>query len=533
MAIHNLLAILTEVLTAHESREPDHGVTVIPILIDDFGAGADLIAGVVHGAGGIVLNASECSIDSVPATELGDLSVAVPDGRDDDVLEGIITSTLTYRGSTTAGSGVLSVEITRAGDSVDAVYSAGAAAHSDDPVLRLARAFFSPQLDSHQLAVVFYDESELDAAQSQCCWNLNGNLQDAHIGRLSTLLYVVGSEPNISRHVGPESGFEWAWYRGNKLKRDRWALRSAVTEACEDQDFMVLFLGAGFAASSGLRVGEHLRDSAIRRLIADYGTIEPSELAANFYRYLEEHGQLFDYERDPADRERLVAELTLERVLSEEYRRRDHKGLPTLEEFRPECNAALGHRGSCVTALQSMFVSSRRLVLCTVNFDELVEDGQPKVKTFATEDQFKDCRMYLTEYLAGREDLVPLLKLHGTISDIPSCVATDEVTLSGVSAAKQESLLLLSSSAVKLCPWFYVGASMRDHDLRSVFTQSGFAKNLQERWVVPFPQRSIDQFISQHRIDYWKSERAMAPKSRIVTETADTFMTALSAKWLS
>jgi hypothetical protein len=311
-------------------------------------------------------------------------------------------------------------------------------------------------------------------------------------------------------------------------------MQEAITEGCGDRPFMVLFLGAGFAESSGLGLGNSIRNAAIRRLLGDDGTIDDSDLATRFYAYLEEHGQLLSHEQDPARRRQIIGELTLERVLTEEYRRRDHRDLPTLDHFSKQCERALSHRGPCVKALHTMFYSSRRLIVCTVNFDELIERGQDeKVEVFATEDQFLACPEYLRDYLVGTRNRVPILKLHGTITDISSCVATDEATLVGISEAKAESLRTLSKFGDQLRPWFYVGASMRDHDLRPVLTENGFAKNLQERWVLPYGQDTVDQFIAQNRDAFWRSQNAVGTEGRIVTETADTFLAAIATAWLS
>jgi hypothetical protein len=72
---------------------------------------------------------------------------------------------------------------------------------------------------------------------------------------------------------------------------------------------------------------------------------------------------------------------------------------------------------------------------------------------------------------------------------------------------------------------------MRDHDLRPVLTQPGFADRLQERWVLPYAQQSVQNFIDQYRAAQWRKASAISPDSRIVTETADTFMAALATKW--
>ena len=190
--------------------------------------------------------------------------------------------------------------------------------------------------------------------------------------------------------------------------------------------------------------------------------------------------------------------------------------------------------GDAVYALHQLVDDRRRLVLVTVNFDELPEHGHHDLLDIAIEeDDFARLTPILAEMRKGAEHpegKVPLLKLHGTINVPETCVVTDTETRSGITPAKREALMSLVTDLPEghMIPWVYVGASMRDIDLDRIFGAREFNESVSERWVSPWPEDSVRRFINGKN-RWWTARQTLF--DRTVTESADSFMQALAEGW--
>ena len=160
-----------------------------------------------------------------------------------------------------------------------------------------------------------------------------------------------------------------------------------------------------------------------------------------------------------------------------------------------------------------------------MNFDRMIEEhSEAPLKVFASVEEFAHAAGYVAEYLAGREKAVPLLKLHGTIENPATCVVSTEQTEKGVGQEKLVALRALLSETPLL--WIYVGASMRDLDLRPLFMFEDFARGVDERWVSPYLVDSVEG-IGLVREPLWRSTQFRTLEDRLVTETADAFLAAV------
>lgn len=79
----------------------------------------------------------------------------------------------------------------------------------------------------------------------------------------------------------------------------------------------------------------------------------------------------------------------------------------------------------------------------------------------------------------------------------------------------------------------FVGASLRDLDLRPFFLGEEFGEGVDERWVTPYLPDSLDQF-GVVREPVWRVRNTSLEtiNDRIITETADAFFAALRVAWL-
>lgn len=403
----------------------------------------------------------------------------------------------------------------------------------EQTVIDVCCAVTSRELDDaeSQAAIVAYRVSGVDLDFRSAMWELfTERLMDLPSRSLRTLFVVVESEIDIVAHCQPRTGFRLAVEGEHLLSRhgpDE--LPAVAARISNESGAVVLFLAAGFSASSGFPLGNRMRDSAIARLLnLDANRYGSAELARRFYAWTSAKNGWLTPREMALGAENFIRQLTLEQVIRAEER---HYGgaLPTLAEFKDLHDQLVGNAGLAVSSL-CRYLDERmgRVVLVTVNFDTLVEShaGAP-LRVFADNEDFEGAADYVTRYLAGEESAVPYLKVHGTIDRPESCVVSAEQTEAGVGNGKLAALrALLGGEGQRL--WIYVGSSMRDHDLLRVLGHEDFARGLDERWVVPYLTDDIRSF-GEGRDTFWARSRHPTMDDRLITETADAFFVALQA----
>jgi hypothetical protein len=414
---------------------------------------------------------------------------------------------------------------------LDVALPFGSLSGGQQAMVGLAASLLDAALVTGEFAVVLYDESGMDTTAVNACWSLiMDHLPGMRLGPLRTLVVLVGATPSVGVHAMPGRGCRYAIVEDRLLQRKPLdsARGEALAFATRQAHARVLYLGAGFSASSRLPLGNALRDSALRRLL---GEVVPSaasdgrDLAKRFRAKLAGDQNLQGLLKDLSE-DQFADQLTLEQVLA--YERIQYPELPTLAEFAQAHARAVSAPGTSVTSLADLLQAPNGLVLVTVNFDELVESQAPGLVTaFATDEQFSNAAAYLRRYLAGEALPVPLLKLHGTIAIPDSCVVTTTQTEQGISDDRQAALEAILATDDTKVPWTYVGASMRDLDLRPILQHARFGHGLEERWVAPFLDAAVEQFADARR-PYWEGQPL---QSKLITETADEYLRLLSGSW--
>ena len=522
-----LLEALTEIVHDHDVfAQPQ--LTVVPLLhrsTDDppnvpLGAASGVLSAAAHLLGGPMLDTGTPQFDAPLAADR------------DPVLEGALpTAVQGMLGPSTTlvmnyESGLLAASLVRRGAPVTAT-------GGEARFLALVRALFSPELRTAQFAVVTYSEIGLDTRLRLACFRMICGLAE-HPGALTslrTLLVAIETPyeaPTVHCPAGVGARYllrEQRVVRRHEPKR----LRSEVNRLVDPSRPLVLFLGAGFSASSGLPVGNGLRDATIARILGEDPTAKLDWARELFRR---KNALLTASEQE--DIEQFATTLTFEQVIRMETQ---HMGVPTppagLTEFRTLHDAALvDEPGAAVRQLQALLPDPAKLILVTVNFDERIErDHTDQLDVIVSDEAFDEfAKDGLSKYLAGAPSprKVPYLKLHGTISDLDTCVASSRETGQGLKPGKEAAIMALSGIDVPV-QWMYIGASMRDIDLKPVFTSAGFKNAVDERWVAPFPDDNVAAF-ARTREDLldW---REVTLFERQITETADVFMTGLAARW--
>lgn len=524
-----LLESLAEIVREHDS----YGVTeltVVPMLyrsIDDpfsnapFAAALGVMSATAHLLGGTLLDTEAPEFDEPIAT------------TSDPVLQGGLPTVVAgMLGPATElqiefASGLLDAKLRRRNREVTAT-------GGEARFLAVVRALFSPQLRSTDFAILAYREASLDARLRPACFRMLCGLRDRPglLSSLRTLVLAVETpRERASIHCPPGVGARYLLKEQRVVRRHVPSrLRSEVGRlVLEPQRPVTLFLGAGFSASSGLPIGNGLRDEAIARILGeDPGT--DLDWARELFR--RQNALLTASERRSIDTFALT--LTFEQVMRIEQEHSGNAVPRGLLDFRDLHQRVLSDPpGVAVRQLQRILDRPNQLIVLTVNFDEVVErDCRDKLDVIVDENEFTEfAERGLAAYLAGASAprRVPYLKLHGTISDLPSCIASSRQTQPGLAASKRAAIHALLNIDESL-RWVYVGASMRDADLEPVLNAADFRRVADERWVSPFPDDSVEDFAAgREQLDTWRTLDLFA---RQITESADTFMTELANQWL-
>jgi hypothetical protein len=516
-------SLLARVFVEHRTRGDHAQMHVVPVVVvDDLGETdeadipiQDLLSASTSYAEGEFVDAG--LVAHQPPDEL----VADP------VLVAAVTTSLTFEGAGPARA--LGIDATT-GDVVLGGTDMSIASDGERELLGLARALFSTRWSGRSLGLLSYSERNMGRPLIRACWqtiamSIGGAVR---IGELRTLIVIVRTPAlNYDIHCSASSGAHFVM-QGKRLvpRTSPGRARDAARGVVHSQTtHAVLFLGAGFSYSSNLPLGNGLRDQALRRRY-DATDTDIRSLAITLYRDALRDQLLTQREIDMGE-ESFSAELTLEQVVRIEQTQLG--GVPqTLTDFQLLDQQASS--GPAVLRLVQTIQGSRRFVLVTVNFDEVLDRAAgANLTAFARDDEIRTFPEYLTRYLAGEETVVPLLKLHGTISDPMTCVVNAEQTERGLSEPKKlalESLLPEDGNAV---PLVYIGASLRDVDVVPILGSSTFATRSEEMWVAPGRESSIDAF-TENRHDEWRRGGRDDLEARFISSGADEFFALLASE---
>ncbi|HEX8121866.1 MAG TPA: SIR2 family protein [Solirubrobacteraceae bacterium] len=532
-----LFEALAEIASEHDHADDDH-LLVVPVLSDEVESRRDLLAEVAEFLGGVLLDLTAGDYDAeIAAYDDALLRGTVEQSLSFDRPGGRIETQLSY------AAGRLDVQLQSRGRTVTVPSPA------ETQLMAIARALFDERLRDHELALVLYDENTFDETSQQAVLSMLtglGRQSDLRLGATRTLVpFIRSSGLDRDRHCQLYRGVRYSLAGDSMIRRNRTRhLFDTVRKltAARPQP-LVLFLGAGFSASSKMPVGNSVRNTTIRRICQlndphDGRTDE--DLAAELFRFANAPGRnlLSEREKDIGETE-FARTATLEQAARIERDVFEVVVPQTISDLQERHNARLAdptfRLGDAVYGLHQIIEAGRRVVLVTVNFDELAEhDHRDALDIAVDDDDFTRLASILGAMRQGGahpDGKIPLLKLHGTINRPETCVVTDEETRSGITPPKTEALMSLVRNLPEgeRIPWVYVGASMRDIDLDRVFGLREFNESVSERWVAPWPEGSVRRFV--YAKNRWWAGRGESLLDRTVTETADAFMITLAEQW--
>jgi hypothetical protein len=399
-------------------------------------------------------------------------------------------------------------------------------------LLRVLAYLVSGDLARRPLTVLSYPLTGLDERRQGLLWEATLAPGLFPPDTLRTFVPIAGGQVDVVRHCSrAEGGVRYVIRDGELIERGETLLLADSLRMILrrfDQP-LVLFLGAGASASSGLPQGNYLRDRALAALVNK--PVGSTELLSSFRTWLGMHHRWMS-EEEALPPDVFARTLTLERVLREEFFALS--GMPieqsvTVTRMQRDCRLALDRQPEGRQALWRLAELLPRLVVVTVNFDQLIELGMSGAHTVIVRDEeFLERRGEVLARLRGEPVPLPILKLHGSIEAIDTLVADISATKRGL---QDEVVATLNAmvSEVGCVTWVWVGCSMRDADVGAWLAGKHGVDEIQEWWVDPLPPRSVQVYAEGRRRWEWASIQQEL-RDRQITETSDRFLSQLAAR---
>lgn len=399
------------------------------------------------------------------------------------------------------------------------------------PILRAAAVIASSAYDEFDLVLMAAMVAPTDPKRRELLWNLLtiDPIDLAIEGKPTTIVPIFGA------NLDPETDYLRTPAVRYVVRWDRVIRRSSVNQIHAIETIanlndrpLVLFLGAGASASAGIPLGNTYRDLALKGLVGHH---EDGYAAAEaFFDLLHERQHFLLGETE--SRATFASDLTLERVLLETFSDlgfRPRTDAAVIQELVRDCGSALDYVRPGRKAIRDLAARLRgRLIIITVNFDQLIEeDLGVDYSVYYRPEHYRERLSDLVSYVGGDANRpIPILKLHGSIQDPESLIATIDTTSAGLHEDVLTALNNVLKATRRPLKWVWIGCSMRDRDMN--LWLGGLAANaLDEWWVDPLPGKALDDFFATHRASRWSSKRQNL-SDRLIIDSADGFLRALA-----
>lgn len=406
---------------------------------------------------------------------------------------------------------------------IDGQPDAAATSASLRTVLRAVAIVASDALARSEISILIAGIQDADPSRRELLWRLMTispevlNLTDKR-----TIVAVLSGPLDPAIDFRRSANIDYVAREDRILRRSQWRTDQALRTFSSHNGPVVLFLGAGASASADISLGDVYRDIALQELLG--ADVADNQLADQFFEYVHAMDRFIGDER--GSRAEFVRTLTLERVLRETFhelgdRPRGHTKI--VQTITSECERALNHKTEGHAAIHDLIQArTRPIVIMTVNFDQLIEIGvEDHIQVLSTPEEFAAASDSIAAYVSG--DLnqpVPVFKLHGSIEDPATLVASIDTTAAGLHDDVRTALNLVIDG--RHVPWIWLGCSMRDRDMNAWLSGIG-NDQLDEWWVDPFPGKSLDAFFADHRQAAW-DQASRTLQSRLIVDSSDNFL---------
>jgi hypothetical protein len=513
MSASTAVGLLSGILLAMEQRGEEDPVDVLPVVHDDLKPEQGLLAAFAERLGGVYVDV---------------------DGRSPGA-DGPLNESLAAITERICAESSLPITVTE-----DAGRVIATSADHEEPTggvytaLRVIELLVSGEIDRSWVAIS-YPLAGLDTMLARMLWQLTAvTISDAPPPSLGTFIPIAAGDVSVSRHCLPHAPVRFAVHQGRLIRRGSTThLEAALDTILTDAELpLVLFLGAGASASAEISLGDTVRDQAIADLTGhDIGS---PDLVGHFREWLARHPDRWMEGEQGQTVTSFARSLTLERVLREEFwalSGRPREASRTVVRMRAECDRALDRMPLGRAALHRLADKLPRLVVITVNFDQLIEDqlDHPH-QVVAGPDAFEEHRQLVIDRATGQTEVLPILKVHGTIERADTLVADINDTSRGLPRQVVDTFDALLDE-VGAVAWVWVGCSMRDEDVKQWLRRRDTAERMAEFFVDPLPGPSLFEYARREREARWALQQQQTLEGhRLITETSDTFLSALDLR---
>jgi hypothetical protein len=267
---------------------------------------------------------------------------------------------------------------------------------------------------------------------------------------------------------------------------------------------VIFFLGAGCASEANIPMGPDLCRKALEQLLCRSPEDSYDEIEQQFWEHVATRNRWLPGEREIRDKGGRPP-LTFERVIREQISQHGHAEAPIIEylsKITEKSTPSSGH-----LAVAQTIQSGYKILIVTTNYDSLIEQalGSYGLKSFAVYDEETAGKSLelIKSYLRGKSDIVPIVKLHGTIDLPPTISASVEDTTSlkpmirGVFSMIVEGPMHKSIEIQERIPVVFFGYAFRDVDIQKVLYEKDTLDGM-DCWVVdPLPRSPIYRFLSK------------------------------------
>jgi len=256
-----LFAALAEIADEHD-RHQGTELLVIPVLTDELESRQALLSEVAEFLGGVLLDLTTGEYDQEIAA------------YDDALLRGTVQAGLTFD---RPGGGQSEVQLSYSAGRLDASLRVRdrvvtVPSPVETQLMAVGRALFDKRLVDHELAILLYDEHPFDDAVQQAVLGMLtvlGRQPGLRLGAARTLVpFVRSAGLDRSRHCRLHRGVRYSLQGDSLVRRNgtRHLVDVVRKLTAPRPQPLVLFLGAGFSASSSMPIGNSMRNATIRRI---------------------------------------------------------------------------------------------------------------------------------------------------------------------------------------------------------------------------------------------------------------------------
>lgn len=301
-------------------------------------------------------------------------------------------------------------------------------------------------------------------------------------------------------------------------------IRRCATQIRKDNP-TVFFLGAGSSSEANFLMGPDLCRKTLEQLVNGSPEDGYDELEQQFWTQVAVNDRWLPDEREMRDRGDRTP-LTFERVVREQISQYGYAEAPIIKYISGIAENSTPSRGHFTIA--EIIKMGYRILLVTTNYDNLIEQALDSygLKSFiifdekTAEERFDEVK----SYMRGETEIIPVIKLHGTINAPVTISASVQDTTSLKPMMRDLLSMILKLAEHKVIgiqeriPVIFNGYAFRDIDILKVISEPDIRDGT-DCWVVdPLPRNPVTEFLS---LD---SRSEIITESRVLSTRFGLFM---------